>query len=225
MPSVTHRMPPTHEVTLRLAVTQLSRWGPLAALEPLRIYWAGTREPSAAELMSILGKAGSVDQPHFEGTPEGHKKWMKAARRFDATKVTPLLDGLSAATSGAEERLGLMLGWRPDPRVAEAMMTLLGEPLGARPLLWQHAYDLLLRNADPRFCDALERNASSLVNVNATPGSRSWVERQHANRTIDGYLAKCANRRRASADETALLAELATLSAHGSRTPERSSDC
>lgn len=205
--------------TLQQAAAQLSAGQPLEALEPLRLYWEITREPAVAGLMAQLGKAAAAGQPRFdEGTAgAAHVAWMKAGKRFDVRQVTPLLDALIyGKLVDAEERLELMLAWPADPRVAEVMMKVIDSSIGARPQLWRRVYDLLVRNADPRFREVLQKNATRLE---AAPGfDRNRAERPHASRTIVGYVENASKGRKPSPDEAVLLEKLtATASASAAK--------
>ena len=197
---------------LERVVQEVSNGKLAAALEPLRLYWELTLEPSAAELLARLGKAASAAQPRFdEGKPAAiHAGWMKAGKRFEAAQVTPLLDALIAGTlADSEERLELMLTWPADPRVAAAMMGLIDSNIGARPQLWKRTYELLVRNADPRFIKTLQENAKRLES--AALFDRNRAERPHASRTIVDYVEAASRGRKPSADEAALLEKAGAL--------------
>jgi uncharacterized protein (TIGR02996 family) len=81
--------------------------------------------------------------------------------------------------------------------------------IGARPQLWKRTYDLLVRNADPRFQAKLEANAKRLEN--SANFDRNRAERPHATRTIQPYVEACARTRKPSADERALLERVTAL--------------
>lgn len=117
---------------------------------------------------------------------------------------------LKGPLSDTEERLKAMASWPPDPRVAECVVERLifgRDPyIGARPVLWKHAYDLLPANADPRFVDRLRKNADRLATAAAF--DRNRAERPHAARTIEPYLERAARVTALQNDEAKALASL-----------------
>lgn len=180
---------------LALAAVEASRYSD--ALEPLRQAWEQTRQPPIASLLATFARVSAPSLPRFdEGkADELHAAWMKAAKTFDAKLVTPLLAALlKGPLSDTEERLRQMASWPPDPRVAECVVDRIifgRDPyIGARPVLWKHAYDLLPANADPRFVDRLRKNAERLATAAAF--DRNRAERPHAGRTIEPYLQRAA---------------------------------
>ena len=210
---------PREVLEAALAAARANR--PLETLEPLRGYWAVTRAPQAAELMTAFARLGRATQPDFARgkAKEIHERWLKEGRGYDATLVTPLLEALLKGTlSDAEERLEMMLGWPPDPRVAEAMCDrcIFGRDpyIGARPQLWKRTYDLLVRSADPRFLERLTKNATRLES--AAGFDRNRAERPHASRTIVPYTTAASAGRAPSADEQQLLAALSALAKESS---------
>lgn len=181
-----------------------------SALEALRGAWEATRDASVAGAVEGLGLIVGATLEPLAGKPaEVHAAWMKRGKTFDAPQVTPLLDAIVAGKlSDAEERLEVMLSWRPDPRVAPAMLKLIDSYIGARPQLWKRVYDLLVLNADPRHVAFIEKNAQRLEN--AADFDRNRAERPHAVRTREPYVQACERARKPTKDEQALLDELLT---------------
>ncbi|MBL8918991.1 MAG: TIGR02996 domain-containing protein [Myxococcaceae bacterium] len=196
---------------LALKSAEASRYSD--ALEPLRQAWELTRQEPFAKLLTTFAKVSAPSLPRFdEGKPaEVHAAWMKAGKTFDAKLVTPLLTAiLKGPLSDTEERLKVMASWPADPRVAECVVERLifgRDPyIGARPVLWKHAYELLAANADPRFVARLRKNAERLANAAAF--DRNRAERPHATRTIEAYVERAAKVTPLQNDEARVLAAL-----------------
>lgn len=180
------------------------------ALEALRQFWEVTRDAPVAAAVETLGHVVGAARETIDGKAAAvHAEWMKRGKKFDAAEVSPLLDAVVAGVlADAEERLEVMLSWRPDPRVAPAMLRLIDSYIGARPQLWKRVYDLLVLNADPRQRAFIEKNAKRLENAPAF--DRNRAERPHAVRTVEPYVQACERARPPTRDEQALLDELVT---------------
>lgn len=218
VPTTAHGAP---GVLLETALAAAKNGRPLEALEPLRAYWALTRLPLAAELMTSFARLGRSGQPEFATgkPPELHARWLEAARTFDAALVTPLLEGLLAGKlTDAEERLEVMLSWPADPRVAEAMCDRCidgRDPyIGARPQLWKRVYELLVVSADPRFEKRLTKQAERLASQEPV-FDRDRARRPHATRTIAPYLEAIGAAQNAMPSEQKQLQALSALAKEG----------
>lgn len=198
---------------LELALTSAEASRYSDALEPLRQAWELTRQEPFAKLLTTFAKVSAPSLPRFdEGKPaDVHAAWMKAAKSFDAKLVTPLLAALlKGPLSDTEERLKVMASWPADPRVTECVVERLifgRDPyIGARPVLWKHAYELLPANADPRFVDRVRKNAQRLAN--SANFDRNRAERPHATRTLEAYVERAAKVTPLQNDEARVLAAL-----------------
>lgn len=180
------------------------------AIEPLRQYWEVTRVPLAADLLGAIGDLVQRDQPDFnEGSREKQRSdWMDAAKKNDSRLFTPLLFSLThVSMADAELRMEVVAKWPPDPRVAERLFEYTGDlSIGGRPIFWRHTWDLMTRNADPRFSKELEARAQKLER--SRPFDRVKAEKPHALRNIGPYLEAAGKGRAATVDEVELLEAL-----------------
>ena len=117
-------------------------------------YWAGKRSPTVAALIERLGLLVDEGKPSPTGKTKKARQaaWMDAADQAEPHAIGPLLacygDGLLA---DVELRILAMAEWRPDPRVAQALLRMVKDyMIGARDGLWRAVYAGLVHHADPR---------------------------------------------------------------------------
>jgi uncharacterized protein (TIGR02996 family) len=139
------------------------------ALDLLVGFWGQCRSPVVAACIDRLGLL--VDEAELVTPPAGpnkkamHLAWMDAAEHPRPHAVGPLLATLrEGKLADVEARIETIARWRPDPRVARAMVVLTKDyMLGARDRLWRAVYEALLHHADPRVADTVRRRHDQLA--------------------------------------------------------------
>lgn len=130
-----------------------------SALDQLVGYWAGRRSPDIARVIERLGPLVDETEPAITGRTKAalHDAWMTAGERPRPRAVGHLLASLrDGKLTDVESRLETLLAWRPDPRVAQAMVAMTEDyMLGARDRLWEAVYDAIVHHADPRIAAAI----------------------------------------------------------------------
>jgi uncharacterized protein (TIGR02996 family) len=124
------------------------------ALDRLVGYWGGCRSSELAASIERLGLMIDAGKPGPAGKTKKDRQaaWMAAAQHPAPHAIGPLLASLrDAQLADVELRIAALVGWQPDPRVAQAMMQQVNDlMLGARDGLWRAVYAALVHHADPR---------------------------------------------------------------------------
>ena len=139
-----------------------------AALAALLDAWRGQRNARIAELIDRLDRRVRRQRPAISGTSQAarHASWVERAHGDDPADIGSLLalltDGYPAR---ARERIGLLIGRAPDPRISAALVALVAQPPDVawiRPAaiaLWDVLFGALDQHRDARSARALEAMA------------------------------------------------------------------
>jgi uncharacterized protein (TIGR02996 family) len=122
------------------------------ALDELVWAWGPRRLTELGEIIERLGPQVDEARPSLAAGPALDRDWRARAEGARPCEVGRLLQSYRKGTPAEiEGRMQAMLGWQPDPRVAAAMLALLQQYTPrSQPRLWGVAFQLMVRNADPR---------------------------------------------------------------------------
>src|SRR5690606_34318373 len=161
------------------------------ALDRLVGYWGQRRSPELAALVDRLGLF--VDQdltaPSGKTAKARQAAWIEAAEQPRPSAIGPLLASLrDAQRVDVEARLEALLGWQPDPRVAQALLLFVKDHmLGARKDLWRAVYDALVHHADPRVAADIRSRHDRLQGANVL--HRHIAEGREIRRVFERFVA------------------------------------
>jgi uncharacterized protein (TIGR02996 family) len=139
-----------------------------AALAALLDAWGAARSARIAELIDRLDRRVRRERPAISGTSQAarHASWIERAHGDDPADIGPLLDLLSDGyPARARERISLLVGRAPDPRISAALVALIAQPpdvAWVRPAsiaLWDVLFGALDQHRDARSARALEAMA------------------------------------------------------------------
>lgn len=125
----------------------------MTALERLLALWPLRR---TAALSEAIGRLSNRIDRSAVPAPSTHEAWLTAVRQASQPSLGPFIRTLREPDDPNPERAlarleALAAGRGPDPRIAGAVLSLLGPPLfPSTAAIWPRALRLLLRIGDPR---------------------------------------------------------------------------
>ena len=177
------------------------------ALAPLLVAWRDKPSAKLASIIMAISDRVKVELPAVRGkTAAATRAWTARAAKATLTERPALLASLADGNSAAaSERLATIAKWMPDPRVDDAILTLIEvvpyRASSTRPF-WTTLWPLAEQLTDPSQLARLERADAAGVAVTM----RGWLRARFA-RLLEAVHGRLAGPH----DEPAILDEISNL--------------